>query len=189
MTVKALVAAFDPFGGEKVNASLEALRRLPDRVGRIQVVKLEMPTSFRRSISILQKTIEAEKPGLILCLGQAEGRSALSLERVAVNVQDARIPDNDGKQPRDAPVVKHGPAAYFSGLPLRKALARLRAAGLPAEISESAGTFVCNSLFYGLMHHVARRKVRAGFLHVPAVSDLAPQDAARGVALVLDAAR
>lgn len=185
--MKALVAAFEPFGGESVNASLEALRLLPDEVKGMKLIKLELPTSFRRSTLLLKRTIDSEKPRLVLCVGQAEGRGALSLERIAVNVQDARIPDNDGRQPRDRPVVKRGPAAYFSTLPTRKALAKLRAAGLPAEISESAGTFVCNSVFYGLMHALAGRRPRAGFVHVPNVDILAPREAARGLALVLEA--
>ena len=170
--LRVLVTAFEPFGGERINASLEALRRLPPRLGRLEIATAELPTSYSRSLPALEAAIAAAQPALVLCTGQAADRSALCVERVAVNVQDARIPDNDGTRPVDAPVVEGGPAAYLATLPVRAAVAALRAADLPAQVSMSAGTFVCNHVFYGLMHMAAARRAayRGGFLHVPALA-------------------
>lgn len=170
--MRVLVTGFEPFGGERINSSLEALRRLPSRIGKLEVATAELPTSYSRSLHALESAIEAARPGLVLCTGQAADRSALCVERVAVNVQDARIPDNDGAQPVDTAVIEGGPAAYLATLPVRAAVAALRAADLPAQVSMSAGTFVCNHVFYGLMHMAARRRAafRGGFLHVPALA-------------------
>jgi pyroglutamyl-peptidase len=170
--LKALVTAFEPFGGEGINSSLEALRRLPPRIGRLEIATAELPTSYSRSLPALEAAVGAAQPALVLCTGQAADRSALCVERVAVNVQDARIPDNDGAQPVDTAVIAGGPAAYLATLPVRAAVAALRAADLPAQMSMSAGTFVCNHVFYGLMHMATRRPAayRGGFLHVPALS-------------------
>lgn len=165
------MTAFEPFGGERINASLEALRRLPSRLGRLEIVAAELPTSYSRSMPALEAAVSTARPGLVLCTGQAADRAALCVERVAVNVQDARIPDNDGARPVDVPVIDGGPAAYLATLPVRAAVAALRAADLPAQVSMSAGTFVCNHVFYGLMHLAATRRAafRGGFLHVPAL--------------------
>ncbi|MGH8621061.1 MAG: pyroglutamyl-peptidase I, partial [Burkholderiales bacterium] len=137
------------------------------------------------------------RPEIVLCVGQAGDRAALCVERVAVNLQDARIPDNDGAQPADTPVVAGGPAAYLATLPVRAAVAALRAEELPAELSMSAGTFVCNHVFYGLMHFAATRRhpFRGGLLHVPCLpqqakagaASMAPEHIARGIAVVLEA--
>jgi pyroglutamyl-peptidase len=169
--MRVLVTAFEPFGGETINSSLEALRRLPPRVGALEVVTAELPTSYARSLPALEAAIADARPGLVLCTGQAADRAALCVERVAVNLQDAHIPDNDGLQPADAAVVPGGPAAYLATLPVRSVVAALRAADLPAQVSMSAGTFVCNHVFYGLMHFAGRRTpaFRAGLLHVPAL--------------------
>jgi pyroglutamyl-peptidase len=198
--MKALVTGFDPFGGEEVNASLEAVRRLPARIGALEVSTAELPTSYARAPAELDAAIERARPDIVLCVGQAGERSELCVERVAVNLQDAPIADNDGARPEDLPVVAGGPAAYFATLPVREAVAALRAAGLPATASTSAGTFVCNHVFYGLMHHAATRghSYRGGFLHVPRLSrhprtegkvrPLAPEDIARAIAIVLEVA-
>lgn len=192
--MRALVTAFDPFGGGRVNASLEALRRLPARIGTLDIVTAELPTSYARSIPALKAAIRDARPGIVLCVGEAGERSLLSVERVAVNLQDARIPDNDGAAPVDRPVVRGGPAAYFATLPVRKMVAALRAAELPAELSMSAGAFVCNHLFYGLMHLATRRNppFRAGFLHVPSLRQtaraMALDDIVHGIEIVLEAA-
>jgi pyroglutamyl-peptidase len=183
--MKALVTGFDPFGGDEINASLEAVRRLPAQVGTLEVVTAELPTSYARSLAALEAAIARAKPDIVLCVGQAGDRAALRVERVAVNLQDARIPDNDGARPVDRPIVPGGPAAYLATLPVRAAVASLHAAGLPAEISMSAGTFVCNHVFYGLMHLAATRghTFRAGFVHVPCL----PQHAGGGAsAMALD---
>ena len=167
--MKALVTGFEPFGGDLVNPALEALRLLPPRLGALELATRVVPAVFGRSAEALADAIGAMTPDIVLCVGLAGGRSALSLERVAINIDDARIADNAGGQPIDRPVVAGGPAAYFATLPIKAAVAALRDAGLPAAVSNSAGTFVCNHLFYGLMHLAATRHpgLRGGFLHVP----------------------
>jgi pyroglutamyl-peptidase len=170
--MRALVTGFDPFGGARVNASIEAVRQLPARIGSLDIVTAELPTSYARSIPALKAAIAAARPAFVLCVGEAGDRAMLSVERVAVNLQDARIPDNDGAAPVDKPIVRGGPAAYFSTLPVRAMVAAIRAAELPAELSMSAGSFVCNHVFYGLLHIAAanKRRFRGGFLHVPCLT-------------------
>ena len=155
--MKALVTGFEPFGGDTINASLEAVRRLPARVGALEIETATLPTSFARTHAALEAAIMRTKPDIVLCVGQAGDRAALCIERVAINVQDAVIADNDGAQPDDAPVVPGGPAAYLATLPVRAAVAALQAEKLPVQLSMSAGTFVCNHVFYGLMHLAAAR--------------------------------
>jgi|SRR5688572_4698082 pyroglutamyl-peptidase len=190
--MKALVTGFDPFGGARVNASIEAVRRLPARIGSLDIVTAELPTSYTRSLPALKAAIAAARPAIVLCAGEAGDRAVLSVERVAVNLQDARIPDNDGAAPVDKPVVRGGPAAYFSTLPARRIVDALLAARLPAEISMSAGAFVCNHVFYGLMHIAAARRgrLRAGFLHVPSLAGHAMpiESIVRGIGIVLEIA-
>jgi pyroglutamyl-peptidase len=185
--MRALVTGFDAFGGEDINASCEAVRRLPPRVVGIDVVTAILPTSYSRSLPALEAAIARARPRIVLCVGQANDRAVLSVERVAINVQDARLPDNDGVQPIDSAIPGGGPPACFSTLPIREAVAALQAAGLPAEISNSAGTFVCNHVFYGLMRIAARKRHRftAGFLHVPSLTGLAVEDSARSIEVVL----
>jgi pyroglutamyl-peptidase len=177
--LRALVTGFEPFGGETINPSAEALRRLPSRLGALQIETAVLPASFERVLPALDAALGSVFPDIVLAVGQASERMALSLERVAINVVDSVSPDNDGRALGDRPVLEGGPAAYFATLPVKAALAALRAAGLPAELSNSAGTFVCNQLFYGLLHRAERRApgCDAGFLHVP----LLPQQAARHV--------
>ncbi len=194
--MKALVTGFEPFGGERINASLEAVRRLPPRIGPLEIVTAELPVSYARAMPALEAAIDRARPDLVLCVGQAGERAALCVERVAVNLQDARIPDNDGAQPADAPIAADGPAACLATLPVRAAVAALHAAELPAQLSMSAGTFVCNHVFYGLMRLAAARKpsFRAGFLHVPCLPEqaapgapaIALEDIARGIQVVLE---
>jgi pyroglutamyl-peptidase len=165
----ALVSGFEPFGGEAINPSAEALHRLPPKLGPLAIETRLLPTAFERSVVAMDQAIAALRPDIILAVGQAGGRNSLSIERAALNIADAAGPDNDGAQPIDRPVVPGGPAAYFATLPIKAAVAALRHAGLPAEVSNSAGSFVCNALFYAVMHRVATRSLRcrAGFLHVP----------------------
>lgn len=197
--MKALVTGFEPFGPDAVNPSREAVLRLSSRLGDLTIETRIVPTVFGRAIAALEDAIVTTQPDIVLGVGLAGGRAELSLERVAINVDDARIPDNDGQQPIDQPIVAGGPAAYFTGLPVKRAVAALREAGLPAIVSNTAGTFVCNHIFYGLMHLVASRRlpVRGGFLHVPylpeqaaglagiQVPSMALDDIVRGIEIIL----
>lgn len=184
-----LLTAFDPFGGEAVNASQEALEALPDSVAGMMIEKRILPTVFRASGELAIRTAEDIRPDAILALGQAGGRRALTPERIAVNLMDARIPDNDGFQPTDQPVVPGGPAAYFSTLPVKEMVRAITEAGVPAQVSNSAGTFVCNSLMYALLHWAAARSpgTRCGFLHLPLLKDLEKASAVRGLTAALSA--
>lgn len=166
-----LVTGFDPFGGSEVNPSWQAVQALHGRViaGR-QVVGAELPTVFGASRMRLAALLEEHRPELVVCTGQAGGRGAISLERVAINVNDARIADNAGAKPIDTPVIDGGPAAYFTSLPIKAMLQALLDAGVNAEVSQTAGTFVCNHIFYGLMHMLAQPQwsgTRGGLVHVP----------------------
>lgn len=164
-----LLTGFEPFGGEASNPSWEAVRALHGaRIGGHRVVARCLPVEFQGSLVALRKAVREVTPALVVCVGQAGGRAQLSLERVAINVDDARIPDNAARQPVDTPVVAGGPAAYFATLPIKSILAALRSAGIPAEVSQTAGTYVCNHVFYGLMHALrGSRQVRGGFIHIP----------------------
>jgi pyroglutamyl-peptidase len=172
----ALVTGFAPFGGEAVNPSQLIAQELDGEIlAGHRIVGATLPTAFATSLVALEQLLKLHKPVLVLALGQAGGRAEISLERVAVNLIDARIPDNAGAQPVDVPVVAKAPNAYFSTLPLKAMLAALRQAGIPAALSHTAGTFVCNQVFFGLAHALARRRVRGGFVHVPYL----PEQAAR----------
>jgi pyroglutamyl-peptidase len=198
--VRALVTGFEPFGGDAVNPSSLALAHLPRRLGTLDIATHELPCVFGAALVALRAAVAATRPDLVLCTGLAGGRAELSLERVAINLDDAPIPDNAGSRPIDLPVIAGGPPAYFSGLPVKAAVAALREAGLPAAVSNSAGTFVCNHVFYGLMHLAATAtpRFRAGFLHVPylpgqaAVQPGAPSlalaDIVRGIHIILSVA-
>jgi pyroglutamyl-peptidase len=167
---KVLLTGFEPFEGEKVNPSWLAVRRLDGRVVRgHQIVARKLPTAFGRSLAALRRHVRRIRPALVICVGQAGGRAEITLERVALNLEDARIPDNAGRQPRERPVVPGGPTAYWSTLPVRAIVRALQQRGIPAAASLSAGTFVCNHVFYGLMHDVAAQggRVRGGFIHLP----------------------
>ena len=172
-----LLTGFAPFGGEGVNPSWDAVAPLDgERLDGHRVVARCLPVEFGASLDALRDALRDTSPVLVLCVGQAGGRAQLSLERIAINVDDARIPDNAGASPVDIPVVDGGPAAYFTTLPIKAMLAALRDAGIPAEVSQTAGTFVCNHVFYGLMHALrAEAHVRGGFVHIP----FSPAQAAR----------
>lgn len=169
MTRTVLLTGFQPFGGEQVNPSWQAVSALHGtRIAGHRVVARELPVAFGASLKALRAALRDMRPALVICVGQAGGRAQLSLERVAINIDDARIPDNTGQQPVDVPVVAEGPAAYFSTLPVKAMRHALSAAGFPAEVSQTAGTYVCNHVFYGLMHALRRQRiVRAGFIHIP----------------------
>ncbi|HEU4857862.1 MAG TPA: pyroglutamyl-peptidase I [Rhodanobacteraceae bacterium] len=164
-----LLTGFAPFAGESLNPSWQAVRGLAGQViENHQVVVAELPCEFDSSLPTLWKALRRSEPRVAIAVGLAGGRDGISLERVAINVIDARIPDNAGVQPVDAPVLGSGAAAFFSTLPIKAALAELQHAGIPAHISQTAGTYVCNQVFYALMHALRRRRnTRAGFVHVP----------------------
>lgn len=165
-----LLTGFEPFGGEAINPSREIVRALDGEVvADHRIVGAILPVAFAATVPMLEDLLGAHRPALVLALGQAGGRSEMSLERVAVNLIDARIADNDGFQPIDAAVVEGAPGAYFSSLPVKAITARLRDLGIPAAPSLSAGSFVCNQVFFALAHLLATRHphARGGFMHVP----------------------
>ncbi len=167
--MKIMMTGFEPFGGESMNPALEAVRRLPERVAGAEIVKVELPTVYGRAGEVLEEAVRREEPGAVLCVGQAGGCSGILVERVAINLRDARIPDNGGRQPVDEAVREDGPAAYFATVPVKQMAAAIREAGIPAFLSYSAGTFVCNDVLYTLLHLAAREYpvMKGGFLHVP----------------------
>lgn len=171
--MKLLLTAFDPFGGDKVNPALEAVKLVADRIGGIDVVKQEVPTVFHKSINTVVAAMEREKPDVVLCIGQAGGRFEVTPERVAINVDDGRIRDNEGNQPVDVPVYADGASAYFTTLPIKAMVQAIRDKGLPASVSNTAGTYVCNHLMYGLLYHIEKSfpGMRGGFIHVPFIPE------------------
>lgn len=173
-----LLTGFDPFGRDTRNPSQEIAEKLDDVVlGRRRVVGRVLPCVFGESIKVLKRLIRDERPELVICLGMAGGRTDITPERVAINLDEARIPDNAGQEPVDRPVVKNGPAAYFSTLPIKAIVSGLKERDVPASVSSTAGTFVCNHVFYGLMHLLdGKRAIRGGFIHVPYL----PEQAQRG---------
>jgi pyroglutamyl-peptidase len=164
-----LVTGFEPFGGEAMNPSWEACARLPAAIAGLRVETCRVPCEFRTAIEVVAKAIERHHPRIVLCLGLAGGIAQLAVERVAINVDDARIPDNAGAAPVDEPIAAGGPPAYFATLPIKAMAGAMRAAGVPARVSNSAGTYVCNHLLYGVLHYLAARgsTARAGFIHLP----------------------
>jgi len=171
--MKLLLTAFSPFGGEKINPSLEAVKLVKDKILETDIIKLEVPTVFGKSIKIVADAIEKEKPDYVLCIGQAGGRYGITPERVAINIDDARIPDNEGNQPIDRPIFADGEPAYFSGLPVKAMVEEIRKEGLPASLSNSAGTYVCNHLMYGVLYTLSKKYkgVKGGFIHVPFIPE------------------
>ena len=180
-----LVTGFSPFAGETANPSWQAARALDGAIiAGHRVSALELPTEFAASIATLRAALRRQRPRVVVATGLAGGREGISLERVAINVIDARIPDNAGAQPVDVPVVRRAAPAYFSSLPIKAALAALQREDIPAHVSQTAGTYVCNALFYALMHAAKRhRGMRAGFVHVPWLPDQARRHAQPGMPL------
>lgn len=174
--MKVMVTGFDPFGGDEINPSWEAARSLPERVGNAEIIPCQIPTVFEAAREIREK-LDTIRPDALVCVGLYGGSPSIRVERVAVNLQDARIPDNAGVQPRDQSIAPGGPAAYFATLPTRKIVERLTFAGIPAVLSYSAGTFVCNTLLYSALDHIARQDLHipCGFLHVPYSPKLAAE--------------
>lgn len=168
-----LVAAFDPFGGENINPALEAVKSLDDTIGDHQITKLEIPTVFHKSKQVIEQELEQQNYDAVLVIGQAGGRFELTPERIGVNVDDARIPDNEKNQPIDQSIQAEGEAAYFSNMPIKRMVESIKSAGIPARLSNTAGTFVCNHILYQLGYLQATRfsNIRFGFIHVPYVPE------------------
>jgi pyroglutamyl-peptidase len=190
-----LITGFDPFGGASVNPAREAVMALPDVVGDYALTKLEIPTVFGLAAETVLQAAEILCPDVILCVGQAGGRAAITPEVVAINLREASIPDNAGNQPKNMPVVENAPAAYFSTLPVRAMAEGVKAAGIPCSLSYSAGVFVCNDLLYTLLHHYDGTDTRVGFVHIPylpeqageGVASLPLEDAVRGLTAAIQA--
>lgn len=171
--MKILVTAFDPFGEEKTNPALEAVKLLPDTIGKHTITKLEIPTVFNESVEVIKRQLKIESYDAVLSIGQAGGRFELTPERVGINVDDARIADNKGNQPIDEVIQQDGASAYFSNMPVKRITQAIKDAGVPASLSNSAGTFVCNHVLYqfGYLHATAFPHIQFGFIHVPFIPE------------------
>lgn len=181
-----LLTGFEPFNGATVNPAWEAVRSFKGWIDEDYMVEiLQLPCVFGQANRVLCGAVDEIRPDIVLCVGQAGGRADLTVERVAINVDDAPIVDNDGQQPVDAPIAPDGPAAYFATLPVKAIVAALRERDLRASVSQTAGTFVCNHVFYGLMHHLQDKEVTGGFIHVPYLPEQAASiEGAPSMALV-----
>lgn len=197
--MKILVTAFDPFGGEKINPALEAVKLLADEIAGAEIVKLEIPTVFHKSAEVMREKALEVKPDMVLCIGQAGGRFAITPERVAINQDDARIPDNEGNQPIDVAIKEDGAPAYFTTLPIKAMVEKIKAAGVPAAVSNTAGTFVCNHIMYNALY-LAEKELdgaQAGFIHVPFIPEqvvdkpnqpaMSLEDIAKGLTAAIEA--
>ena len=197
--MKILVTGFDPFGTDKINPAIEAVKRLPDTVKGAQIIKVQIPTIFGKAAIVTKTAIEKYHPDYVINIGQAGGRFALTPERVAINLDDGRIKDNAGYQPIDQPIQANGDTAYFTQLPVKAIVKAIRQAGLPAAVSNSAGTFVCNHIMYQVQYMRATEfpNIKAGFIHIPFLPDqiihrpdtpsLSLEDDVRGLTAALEA--
>ncbi len=167
--MKILVTGFDAFGGESLNPASEIVRSLPDEINGAEIIRLTIPTVRYRSTEMIVEAIERTQPDAVLSLGQAGGRAKITVERIGINLDDQRIADNEGNQVVDEPIYEDGEDAYFATLPVRKIVEGINAAGIPAEISNTAGTFICNHVLYGVRYWVEKKglNIRSGFIHVP----------------------
>lgn len=167
--MRILVTGFEPFGGEEINPAFEVIKKLGDEVGGAEVVKLQIPTVFHESIEKIIQGIEDYKPEAVLMIGQAGGRFDITVERIGINLDDARIADNGGNTPVDMPIDPEGLPAHFSTIPIKAIVEGIRGVKVPASISNSAGTFVCNHVLYGVLNYIYKNNmnIRAGFIHIP----------------------
>lgn len=197
--MKILLTGFEPFGGESINPAKEAVKLVKDEIKGAQIVKCYVPVVFGKAIDTVYEAMKKENPDAVLLIGQAGGRYEITPERIAINCDDGRIPDNEGNQPVDQPVVADGPAAYFSTLPVKKMVEYMKNVNIPAAISNSAGTYVCNHLMYGVLNHIEKEFPNAigGFMHVPylheqvmnkkEVASLSKEDVVKGIEASLEA--
>lgn len=164
-----LITGFEPFGGELINPALEALNNINDTIDSHKIIKRALPVVFHESLEVLEGHIESVSPDIVICVGQAGGRESISIERIGINIDDARIPDNKNQAPIDIPINPTGPAAYFSNLPIKAITSAILDVGIPAAVSNTAGTYVCNHVLYGLMDLIHKKypNIKGGFIHVP----------------------
>lgn len=183
--MKVLITGFDPFGGESVNPAYEAVKLLPDTIAGAQIIKLEIPTVFSKSGPAVEAGIQEHQPDIVINVGQAGGRSCVTIEKVAINLADARIPDNAGEQPVDEVLQKDGENAYFATIPVKAIVQNVREHGIPCHASYTAGTYVCNCVMYNVLYMAAKKypNIRAGFIHVPFAAEQAV-DKANGMAFM-----
>lgn len=198
--MKVLITGFEPFGGDKINPSLEAVNMLEENIAGAEIVKASLPVVFGKSIQVLEELIKKENPEIVICVGQAGGRFEISIERVAINIDDARISDNEGNQPVDESIFKDGEAAYFTKLPIKAMMEEIRGGNIPAAVSNTAGTYVCNHIMYGLLYLIDKKypKIKGGFIHVPFIPEqvigkpntpyMNLEDISRGLFLAIKAA-
>ena len=167
--MKILLTAFEPFGGDTINPAQEAVKLVKDEIKGAKIVKIDVPVVFNEAGKVVYEAVKKEKPDVVFCIGQAGGRIGITPERVAVNIQDARIPDNSGAQPIDVKCFEDGKNAYFTKLPVKAMVAYMKKAGVPASVSYTAGTFVCNDLMYSVLYHIEKEypDMKGGFMHVP----------------------
>lgn len=167
--MKILITGFDPFGGDHMNPATEAIKLLPQQINGAEIITIQVPTVFRKSMDTLFEAIKREIPDMVICIGQAGGRYDITVERVAINIDDARIEDNEGNLPIDSPIFGDGASAYFSNLPIKAMVQAMKAANIPASVSNTAGTFVCNHLMYAALYYVNQYQpdMKAGFIHIP----------------------
>jgi len=167
--MKVLVTGFDPFGGESINPAWEAVKVIKDEIAGAEVVKMQIPTVVGKSIAKIHDKMVEINPDIVIAVGQAGGRFGVTPERVAINVTDARIPDNEGNQPIDEPIFEDGDAAYFSNLPVKAMVQEIKDAGYPSTLSNTAGTYICNHVMYGILYYIQKEfpNARGGFIHVP----------------------
>ena len=197
--MKILLTGFEPFGGETINPAKEAVQLVKDEIKKAEIVKCYVPVVFGKAIDTVYEAMVREKPDVVLCIGQAGGRFEITPERVAINCDDARIPDNEGNAPVDAPVFTDGAPAYFSTLPIKKMVEYIKAADVPASVSNTAGTYVCNHLMYGVRYHIEKEfpDMIGGFMHVPylheqvrnraGVPSLSKDDVVKGIEAAIEA--
>lgn len=167
--MKILVTGFEPFGGEKINPSIEAVKRLPDNIGGAEIIKLEIPTVRWKTLKKIDQAVEKYNPDVIISVGQAGGRSDINVERIGINVDDFRIEDNEGNQPCDEPIDEAGPDGYFLNVPVKAMVDNIRKHQIPASVSNTAGTYVCNHVAYGTRRMIETKYPgkRSGFIHIP----------------------
>ena len=167
--MKILVTGFDPFGGEPINPAIESVKKLPDNIAGAEIIKLEIPTVRKKSLEKIEKAINEHNPDVILSIGQAGGRFDISIERIGINLDDFRIPDNEGNQIIDEPIFPDGENSYFVKLPVKAMVQNVQKNNIPASVSYTAGTFVCNHVLYGVMYLIEKKYKgkKSGFIHIP----------------------